>query len=310
MHCIRLPRRSTAAFVTVALLALYLWVDVAQKLLYGDGRPSAKALLAKYYKCWYQSESSVPVDTSDANNCLYGLRVAAASDEVAQRATPSLRYFFPGPLHADSDPCQNGTERCVVAFGIYGNDSFYLEGGYRNVLQAKQYWPGWKLRFYTDHTLPKSYVQQLTTATSEVVVVDGVSRGPISGMFWRFFVMNDPTVDRFIVRDIDSNPGSRERAAMDEWVLSGRQWHLFRDHPDHTHWPIIGCCFGAVNKHTRAYTLLPGQLQQNGTLLYDDVEVWAFLSCAGSVNRPAIVALCTGTNTQWSSRSYDAIQRR
>lgn len=144
-----------------------------------------------------------------------------------------LRTYFPEPLPAKEDPCQNGRERCVVSIAIYGDNPFYLEGGLRNVQLGRIYWSGWNVRFYADTTLPESYVQKLTTETSEVVIVSNMSRGKISGMFWRFFVMNDPSVDRFIVRDIDSSPSARERAALDEWVQSGRAWHVFRDSPAH-----------------------------------------------------------------------------
>jgi hypothetical protein len=157
---------------------------------------------------------------------------------------------FPGfPLTPATDPCQNGKERCVVAFAIYGTDSFYLDGGRRNIILGRRYWPGWRLRFYTDESLPQRYVDELTTETSEVVVVSGV-KGHIAGMFWRLFVASDPTVDRYIVRDIDSSPGSRERAAMDEWILSERTFHVMRDAPVHSGWPIVGCCWGGVGSES------------------------------------------------------------
>jgi hypothetical protein len=186
------------------------------------------------------------------------------TDESWPRQNKTLQHFFPGPLAAADNPCLNGRERCVASFGIYGHDPFYLEGGLRNIMQAQKYWPGWKLRFYTDGSMPAEYVKQLTTATSEVIVIKGVP-GKIAGMFWRFFVMNDPSVDRFIVRDIDSNPGSRERAAMDEWILSGRQWHVFRDHPDHENWPMLGGCFGGARQRQ-------GQNITEGILPYHAVE--------------------------------------
>jgi len=36
-------------------------------------------------------------------------------------------------------------------------------------------------------------------------------KGYVSGMFWRFMVASDPTVDRYIIRDSDSRLNARER---------------------------------------------------------------------------------------------------
>ena len=117
-----------------------------------------------------------------------------------------------------------------------------------------------QIRFYTDDTLPLNFTQQLNTPTSEVRVVDSNlsvrAKGGIVGMFWRFLPMSDPTVDRLAVRDVDSLPGTRERAAMDEWILSGRKWHVFRDHTAHSYWPIMGGMFGAA-KSSGAESVLP-----------------------------------------------------
>jgi hypothetical protein len=53
--------------------------------------------------------------------------------------------------------------------------------------------------------------------------------GPKFGMLWRFTVAADPTVDRFIVRDVDSRLNYRERLAVEEWIQSGRPIHIMRD---------------------------------------------------------------------------------
>jgi hypothetical protein len=135
---------------------------------------------------------------------------------------------------------------CVVAYGVYGDDPFYLEGAVRNVLLARKYYPGWEVRFYTDgqNPLPAEYVRRLSTPTSRVVPVRGI-RGAIAGMFWRLLVAGDLSVDRFVVRDVDSSLGAREKAAVDEWIASGRKFHAFRDNPAHNV-PLVGCCWGAV----------------------------------------------------------------
>ncbi|EDT42877.1 hypothetical protein [Burkholderia ambifaria] len=46
--------------------------------------------------------------------------------------------------------------------------------------------------------------------------------------------MDDPSVDRFLVRDADSLLSEREVAAVDEWLASGRRFHHMRDYFTHT----------------------------------------------------------------------------
>jgi hypothetical protein len=47
--------------------------------------------------------------------------------------------------------------------------------------------------------------------------------GGIEGMFWRFMVADDKTVDRYIVRDGDSRVSKREALAVDDWIVSGEK---------------------------------------------------------------------------------------
>jgi hypothetical protein len=57
--------------------------------------------------------------------------------------------------------------------------------------------------------------------------------GYASGMFWRFLVAGDPTVDRYIVRDVDSRLNARDRLAVEEWIDSKVKFHVIRDHVNH-----------------------------------------------------------------------------
>ena len=52
-------------------------------------------------------------------------------------------------------------------------------------------------------------------------------------MFWRFLPLGDPTVQRFLSRDLDALVLEREVAAVHEWLESGRQFHIIRDNANH-----------------------------------------------------------------------------
>ena len=52
-------------------------------------------------------------------------------------------------------------------------------------------------------------------------------------IYRRFMVADDPLVDRFMIRDIDSRLGPRDAAAVQEWIASRYSVHSMRDHPMH-----------------------------------------------------------------------------
>ena len=70
--------------------------------------------------------------------------------------------------------------------------------------------------------------------------------GDWNGMFWRFYAASDPNVDVVISRDTDSRLTLREKAAVDEWLDSDKDFHIMRDHPCHAA-PIMGGMWGVRN---------------------------------------------------------------
>jgi hypothetical protein len=68
------------------------------------------------------------------------------------------------------------------------------------------YFPGWVCRFYVSADVPANVTEKLTQLGAELIPT---SEG--SGMFWRFQVAADQTVDRAIIRDVDSRLNARDR---------------------------------------------------------------------------------------------------
>ena len=63
----------------------------------------------------------------------------------------------------------------------------------------------------------------------------------VNPRMWRFFVMLDPLVGRFISRDIDSEIlMPRETAAVRQWLESNFTFHVMRDHPSHGGFMLAG----------------------------------------------------------------------
>lgn len=120
----------------------------------------------------------------------------------------------------------------VISFSLYGEARYYCEGALQNALLAPVIYPGWSCRFYVDGSVPARYVTALQERGCEVVMVSK-NLGPMYGRYWRLWVAADPSVERFIVRDVDSRLNLREKAAVEEWIKSGKKYHIMRDHPAH-----------------------------------------------------------------------------
>merc|ERR1719181_2466889 len=79
----------------------------------------------------------------------------------------------------------------------------------------------------------------------EFVDVSACGFSIASGAFWRFLVNDDPSIKLYLIRDLDSTPSLREKAAVDEWIASGLPFHAMRDHPWHGV-PIMGGMWGGL----------------------------------------------------------------
>ena len=55
--------------------------------------------------------------------------------------------------------------------------------------------------------------------------------------------MADPLVSEWHCRDLDSRISPREIAAVNDFLASGKSYHIMRDNPYHVA-SIVGCCFG------------------------------------------------------------------
>ena len=130
-------------------------------------------------------------------------------------------------------------ERNIIAFSLFGDRPKYTDGAVLNARAAPFVYPGWTARFYVDDSVPAPIRTALTRAGAQVMHVGGLPSAPY-GPLWRFLVADDPSVDRYVLRDVDSLINTRERVAVDAWIASGRHFHLMRDHFDHTELVLAG----------------------------------------------------------------------
>ena len=129
-------------------------------------------------------------------------------------------------------------ERNVIAYSLWGANPRYLVTAERNARIARDIYPGWTCRFYHDASVPEDCLKRLRGSGAACIAMpDHVA---MEGLMWRFHVAGDPGIDRFLVRDADSLLTVQERIAVDDWIASGRRFHLMRDWYSHTDLMLAG----------------------------------------------------------------------
>ena len=156
------------------------------------------------------------------------LELKDALTPLAERPDPVTRPFDPGR-----------PERNIIAFSLFGAQWQYLKGALNNAIVARYLYPGWTPRFYVDDSVPADTVQALLQEGAQVRKAVKLPVEPY-GLFWRFLVEDDGDVDLYLVRDADSVMNMRERAAVEDWLASGRPYHVMRDNPKHCELMLAG----------------------------------------------------------------------
>lgn len=132
----------------------------------------------------------------------------------------------------------------IISFSLWGNNPKYTMGAISNVKIANRLFLGWTCRFYTAYDVSSYIVSQLQDLGAECVIMSKDDSSGWNGMFWRFLAADSD--DTIISRDTDSRLGYREKAAVEEWLASDKNFHIMRDHPFHAT-EILGGMWGARN---------------------------------------------------------------
>lgn len=126
----------------------------------------------------------------------------------------------------------------------------YCNGAIRNMeIQMNEgIFKDWIFRIFIDDSVPLHVQSKLKSMGAELINMTNVyvpesyeKRYP--GMYWRFLPMDDPSVDVFIVRDVDSRINKRDELAVNDWLKTDKVLHVMRDHPHH-YYKILGGMWG------------------------------------------------------------------
>ncbi|HDH7778958.1 TPA: tetratricopeptide repeat protein [Acinetobacter nosocomialis] len=180
-------------------------------------------------------------------------RLAISTKKELTKNEPALNIPPHKPVPFSSNPQEN-----IIAFSLFGANPRYCETSILNTKLAQEIYPEWTCRFYIDDTVPELVQKRLQANGAQVVHVSSTQK-QLSGLFWRFLVMDDPLVKRFLIRDADSIVSYREKAAVDAWLKSDQWFHLMRDSYSHTELILAGMwggCSGIfhnIEAHVRDY---------------------------------------------------------
>jgi hypothetical protein len=140
----------------------------------------------------------------------------------------------------------------IVSVSLFGSKRKYVNGAHKLRRSIQKNLPGWIMLIYHSPTVPEKDLAQLRRFGVELVKVEELDT--LEASAWRFRAVDQKGVSRIIFRDSDSTITRREAAAVHEWVISGRGFHILRDHPFHASkimagmWGVSDSYFPQVNQ--------------------------------------------------------------
>jgi hypothetical protein len=130
----------------------------------------------------------------------------------------------------------------VITFSLWGDNKTYTIGAIKNAEFALEYYPDFECWFYIHkESVPIDIVIELEKIKNvKIIFKYGKHDKP---RMWRFEAIDDDNVEIMMSRDTDTRFLLREKLAVDEWLNSGKKFHIMRDHPHHG-FKILGGMFG------------------------------------------------------------------
>jgi len=132
-----------------------------------------------------------------------------------------------------------------ISYSVWGDNKVYTYGIIENVLDAKKHYKGWTVRVHYNDTVPVAIIDWLKIQDNVEIVHHLGTKTKASNTLWRFedlFIKDAIT----IIRDADSRITQREVTCVNEWLESNNDFHIIRDHKNHT-CPICAGLFGCRN---------------------------------------------------------------
>jgi protein O-GlcNAc transferase len=131
----------------------------------------------------------------------------------------------------------------VLSFSLYGNNPVYTIGCIKNAQLHKEFFIDWEMRVYHNDTVPNDILTELSNLG--VVLYDTKLNMGFINSLWRFLPITNVNIEYFISRDCDSRISERDVIAVNEWIDSGKSFHIIREHPIGHGWVMNAGMWGA-----------------------------------------------------------------
>lgn len=132
----------------------------------------------------------------------------------------------------------------VISFSLWGSNPTYNVGAIKNAEIALTMYPNFECWFYIHkETVPERTVNSLVKLKNTKIIFKYGDLSILKPMTWRFESIDVPEVEINMSRDTDTRILLREKLAVDEWINSGKTFHIMRDHPHHN-FQVLGGMFG------------------------------------------------------------------
>tara|TARA_B100000214_G_C23840852_1_gene568717 strand:- start:18 stop:827 length:810 start_codon:yes stop_codon:yes gene_type:complete len=138
----------------------------------------------------------------------------------------------------------------IISFSLWGDKGCYNWGALENALIAQKLFPDWTCRYY----IGKGVLPEMLKLLKELPNVEIIEmfHSNTNKMTWRFIPAFE-TNNIVIIRDADSFLNIRDKAAVDEWLASDKNFHIIRDHENGHTSKIMGGMWGVRNGILKKY---------------------------------------------------------
>lgn len=166
----------------------------------------------------------------------------------------------------------------IISYSLWGNKPQYTIGAIKNAEIAARLFPDWVCVFYCFDSVPPNIVQELKSRNNVLVrpVNQSYNTTDSRGMFNRFLPAEEEGVEYMMSRDTDSRLSERERLAVDDWLLSGADLHVMRDHPYHGA-PMLGGMWGVKGGRLKGIGSAIQKFQPSSDKGQDQAFLWQWV---------------------------------
>jgi len=195
----------------------------------------------------------------------------------------------------------------VISMSLYGKDPRYTWGAIRNAQLLPIIFPGWTLRVYvpvvprdSELYVPPRIIACLKRLGAQTVHAKLADVGLIPPRWWRYLVVDDTSVDYFLIRDADSRLSERDAMAVSDWMSSTSSVHCIRDLPSHASQAVVDGLWGGKPKEIRrligksVHSILLGYFRSSDLVMSEISSSPANTSNAMTVNKDIHVSFLEG----------------